>query len=237
MKILITMAGQGSRFIKAGYNIPKHEINVLGLSLFEWSMKTFNNFLDEEFIFVVRQGFFNEKWLREKLSKIKIKKYKIIETKKITKGQASTAFLANDFIDHEDSVLIFNIDTYVRENVILKNDFIKVDGLIHVISAPGDNWSFVKKVNGKVVEISEKKRISDYASIGMYYFNNWKMFVKVYKNYKEDVIKKFRETYIAPFYNYLLKDHNIDIKKINKNKVHFLGNPREVEEFKKNYKS
>ena len=38
MIVMITMAGIGSRFRKAGYQVPKYPIVVHGKSLFEWSM-------------------------------------------------------------------------------------------------------------------------------------------------------------------------------------------------------
>lgn len=38
MNIVITMAGLGERFLKAGYKQPKYEIEVHGKTLFEWSL-------------------------------------------------------------------------------------------------------------------------------------------------------------------------------------------------------
>lgn len=38
MTIIITMAGLGSRFKKAGYNCPKYMIEAKGKTLFDWSM-------------------------------------------------------------------------------------------------------------------------------------------------------------------------------------------------------
>ena len=38
MTVIITMAGLGSRFRKAGYNCPKYMIEAKGKTLFDWSM-------------------------------------------------------------------------------------------------------------------------------------------------------------------------------------------------------
>lgn len=38
MTIIITMAGLGSRFRRAGYNCPKYMIEAKGKTLFDWSM-------------------------------------------------------------------------------------------------------------------------------------------------------------------------------------------------------
>ena len=38
MNIIITMAGLGTRFRRAGYKMPKYRIEARGKTLFEWSM-------------------------------------------------------------------------------------------------------------------------------------------------------------------------------------------------------
>ena len=63
MKIIITMSGEGSRFRKKGFNKPKHEIEVNGRSLFEWSMLSLQTFFKEEFIFIVRKERYRRSFL------------------------------------------------------------------------------------------------------------------------------------------------------------------------------
>ena len=77
MKIIITMAGEGSRFKKVGYKVPKHEIEVEGKSLFEWSMLSLKNFFDEEFIFIVRENNYNKGNLKYLCDKLGIKNFKL----------------------------------------------------------------------------------------------------------------------------------------------------------------
>lgn len=55
MNIVITMGGLGSRFQKAGYTVPKYQIEVKGKTLFEWSMISMDAFKKETFIFLVRK--------------------------------------------------------------------------------------------------------------------------------------------------------------------------------------
>ena len=42
LTIIITMAGVGSRFKKAGFSQPKYMISVKGKTLFQWSMDLIN---------------------------------------------------------------------------------------------------------------------------------------------------------------------------------------------------
>lgn len=234
MKVIITMAGKGSRFIKAGFLMPKYQIIVNGKSLFEWSMLSLIELWEEEFIFIIR-GEENKKNIENLIRKTRIKKYSIIKVLKQTDGQASTAFIANDLIGREDSVLIFNIDTYVKEHIIKKSDFEIFDGVIHTFKGKGEKWSFAKvDGNNKVLEITEKIRISENASIGLYYFKKWSFFVEVYKDFKSDIKEIYKEVYIAPLYSYLISKYDIRICRINSNDVHILGTPEDVEVFKKN---
>ena len=55
MKIIITMAGEGSRFKKIGIKKSKYEIVARDKTLFEWSMLSLSDFFSEEFIFIVKK--------------------------------------------------------------------------------------------------------------------------------------------------------------------------------------
>lgn len=236
MNIIITMAGEGKRFKEFGFNCPKHEIVIGNKSLFEWSINSLKDLFDEKFYFIVRKGFYENKNLINLIKYVGIKNYKIIEIKEITEGQALTAFYANSYINPNESVLIYNIDTYVEEGQINISDFEDVDGLLHVFKAPGEKWSFAK-VNDKneVIEVSEKIRISDLASIGLYYFDKWFMFTEVLKKFKESIKNTYNEVYIAPMYQHLLTEWKIKVFEIEYDKVHILGTPEDLEKFSHEY--
>ena len=95
---------------------------------------------------------------------------KIVELDHMTDGQATTCMLAIPYCDEDDSIMVYNIDTYVESNE-MKYANISGDGHIPCFHADGDHWSFVKlDSNGKAVEVREKKRISDNCTLGAYYF-------------------------------------------------------------------
>lgn len=238
MKVIITMAGEGSRFKKVGYKVPKHEIEVNGKSLFEWSMSSLKDFFDENFIFIVRKNNYNKENLEYLCDKLGIKKFKLKEVKELTDGQASTAYLCDEYISEDEDVLIYNIDTYISGEEIKKEDLKKYDGYIPVFKSEGDKWSFIKLDNdGKIVDVVEKIRVSDLGSIGLYYFKTWKDYKEIYLNYKEEIKEKYKEVYIAPMYHYLLKKNKEIGYIILKNEnIHILGTPEDLEKFKRNKK-
>lgn len=185
MTVVITMAGLGSRFRKAGYKVPKYQIEAHGRTLFDWSMESLKGFADPEndYIFVVRKEDDAEEFIRSSCEKIGITNVTVIGIDYLTDGQATTAMLAKDVWDKESALMIYNIDTYV-EAYEMKTEQIAGDGFIPCFHAPGDHWSFAKlDANGKVVEVREKERISDNCTLGAYYFKTCALYEQLYNEY------------------------------------------------------
>lgn len=240
MEIVITMAGLGSRFKKAGYNEPKFMIKACDKTLFEWSMDSLVGYNDDnvKYTFIVRKECNAKHFITNKMLKYGIKKVNIIEIDYLTDGQATTCMLAKNNWNSEDELLIYNIDTYV-EPFYLKKEDIKGDGFIPCFKAEGEHWSFVKTdKSGKVIEIREKKKISDNCTIGVYYFKSCGLYEKMYNEYySKDRSLDNNEKYVAPIYNYMLENGmNLNICLIPTDKVHVLGTPDELEYFVSTYK-
>lgn len=235
MNILITMAGMGSRFKKAGFDQPKYMIEVRGKTLFQWSMESLTAFRDERHIFVVRRADGAEDFIRDMCQELGINELEVIEIENLTRGQAETAMLAFSCWRRDESLLVYNIDTYVEPGELLP-EFIKGDGFIHCFEAPGDHWSFVKlNDRGRAVEVREKTRISSHCSIGAYYFRSCKLYADLYRKlYEEQGHLEKGERYIAPMYNLLIEQGGVVyIQDIPADKVHVLGTPEEVVIFEK----
>ncbi len=79
--IVITMAGLGSRFRKAGYTVPKYMIEARGKTLFEWSMESLAGFADEEndYVFIVRREDEAKAFITETCGRMGIIHIRIIE--------------------------------------------------------------------------------------------------------------------------------------------------------------
>ena len=157
----------------------------------------------------------------------------IVEIDYLTDGQATTAMLALPFCSEDKSIMIYNIDTYVEAGE-MNSAQLRGDGFIPCFQADGDHWSFVRlDEKGKVVEIKEKKRISNHCTLGAYYFRTCALYENLYNEfYGHDCELVNGEKYVAPLYDHLLsKGGEIYISDINPNKVHVLGTPEELEAF------
>lgn len=172
-----------------------------------------------------------EEFIQEKCEKLGIYNWNLIEVSEKTDGQATTALLAEDEMKEDEEFAVYNIDTYVEERQI--KDDIDSDGCIPVFEAEGEKWSFVKtNKNGKVVDVAEKKRISNLATLGFYHFGSLRDFKEAYDEMREEVKQEYGEVYIAPLYNWFIEnDRELSIQKVDKEKIHVLGTPEDVIQF------
>lgn len=234
MTIVITMAGLGSRFRKAGYTVPKYEIVVHGKTLFTWSMLSLSGYECSNYVFIVRKEDNAEAFILSECEKLNISG-KIVEIDYMTSGQAETALLAKPYWDSDGELLVYNIDTYVEEFEMNRGQ-LHGDGFVPCFVGEGDHWSFVSlNDQGEAVEVREKQRISKYCTVGAYYFRTARLYEELYQEYYSGAEHLEKgERYIAPLYNHLIqKGGKVFISNIPAQKVHVLGTPEEVQQFEK----
>lgn len=232
MNVVITMAGEGSRFQKVGIKIPKFCIQVRGRSLFEWSLESLRNFFtNNTFIFVAQRKHAAKNFIAEHARALGISSFEIMEIDGLTGGQADTVLEARPLLkDLKDGLLIYNIDTYVEPQILLPRQ-IRGDGWIPVFEAEGEQWSFVRAdENGRALEVAEKRRISSLATIGLYYFRSFALFEQ---GLSSSSFAGYKERFVAPIYQELLKDsaRSIYIEQLPAAAVHVLGTPEDIQQF------
>lgn len=236
--IVITMAGLGSRFRSAGFAQPKYAIEVHGKTLFEWSMASLQQFIqaDDRVIFVCLKESAADAFIARSCEELGISDFAVVNLDQLTDGQATTAYLTKHTWNADDSLLIYNIDTFVNPTY-LTPDAIKPgsEGWVPCFQAPGDHWSFIKvNKEGWATDAEEKVKISEYASIGLYWFAHTQIFCDAYTHYYADNDAEVKEKYIAPLYQYLIQNgKKVSIIDIPVADVHVLGTPDELRAFRK----
>lgn len=208
MKILIPMAGEGSRFVKEGYQFPKPLIDVDGKPMIQRVVENLS--FDAEYIFLVRKEHI-EKYhgLLDSIGQL-TSNVKIVTVDGLTEGAACTSLLAKEIIDCDDDLLIANSDQiieYEKQNFQSLKNFTNVDSIVYVFNAVHPKWSFVKvNSDGLVTEVAEKRPISNIATCGIYWYRRGSDYVKYAKKMIEKNIRVNNEFYIAPVYNELISD-------------------------------
>ena len=110
-----------------------------------------------------------------------------------------------------------------------------VDGVLDVFRTEGDKWSFARvDEQNRVLETAEKRRISPWATTGLYYFRRGRDFVK----HASDMIaaneRSNNEFYVAPVYNRLIAA-GADIRANPLERVWVLGTPEDLDNFEREY--
>ena len=227
--IIIPMVGKSSRFYNEGYKIPKYELKIENHSVFYYAVRSFKNYFENEFfLFIVRGDNGAELFVRHQIKLLNIKNFFISVLNNDTNGQADTVYQGLERVKNQESLYIFNIDTF-RPNFIKPKIALQCDGFLEVFEGEGENWSFVQPgENNKVIKTTEKNRISNLCSNGLYYFKNRQIFEETFKYSVMERKMDKDEYYIAPLYNYLInKGMDIRYEIISKNKIIFCGTPKE----------
>ena len=204
MKVVVPMAGRGSRFANTAGTTPKPLIPVMGRPMVAWALKSIENVPFSQIIFIALKEH-DEKFQVKKVltSAMRRRRFELVLLDGITEGQLCTVLEGKSHINTDEDVLIISSDTYVISDIgrHIAQRGGDCSGLISVASLPGNQWSFAQTdEKGNVIRVAEKERISDFASTGLYYFSNGRIFVER----AEEVISRGERTknefYVIPLY-------------------------------------
>ncbi|EOH4170470.1 glycosyltransferase family 2 protein [Campylobacter jejuni] len=236
MNIVIPMAGLGSRFAKAGFDKPKPFIDVLDKPMIVRVLENLK-YKDARYILIARK----EHLTKEKKLVDEIKNnfnVEFISIDKLTEGTACTVLYARKYINNDTPLMIANSDQIVDIDIAdFINDSFKrgLDGsiLTFIDKEKNPKWSFAKLNNDLVVEIKEKEAISEFATVGIYFFNKGKIFIESAIDMIIENDRVNNEFYTCPVYNYAIKSGaKIGIYNIDFSKMHGIGTPEDLEIFK-----
>jgi hypothetical protein len=234
--IVIPMLGRSSRFFEAGYKLPKYQLPLGNETVFAKSVRTFEEqFSDTPFLFLIRADHNTLEFVTSEITRLGIKDFRIKEFDYETRGQAESVFIGVAEYDEQTPLLIFNIDT-IRINFEFPKKKQYQDGYLEVFKGEGDGWSFIEPdLEGKVKRATEKNRISDLCSNGLYFFSRCKDFREAYVDCLNSNELINGEIYVAPLYNYLIK-RGLDIGYIlvEKKDILHCGIPKDYENLRKN---
>jgi NDP-sugar pyrophosphorylase family protein len=236
LHIIIPMAGFSRRFTEAGYEKPKYMLEVEGRSLLELSLRSFaGQWSSAHFTIVCRHDYGTPAFVEGTAARLGLSSFSVEVLNGPTAGQAETVELGLADARHElleCPLLIFNIDTvrpyYALPEAILRQ---RPSGYLEVTRLPGDGWSFAEPdpaVHGRVVRTTEKVRISDLCSTGLYYFDRPSTFLDALASDRRNPSAK--ELYVAPLYNHVIAaGGSVLYDEIAPSDVIFSGVPAEYE--------
>jgi len=244
MKIIIPMAGTGTRFVNAGYTTPKPLIKIDGKPMIEYIVK--DMFKGEtDFIFICSSKHLAETPMRAILQRI-APQGRIVEIPLHRLGPVHSVLQASHLIDDEEPVTInycdcavdWDYEEFKRE--VEKRKCVASAAAFrgfHPPHAVRDHlyYAYMKENNNYLQEIREKipytkDKKAEFASTGTHYFAKGRYIKKYFKELIDRKITVKGEYYVSLVNNLLVEDGlDVYIHEVS----HFLswGTPYELEEY------
>jgi HAD superfamily hydrolase (TIGR01509 family) len=232
--IVIPMAGNGSRFTKAGYVDPKPLIPVRGKPMISWVVDNLA-VSGARFVFVIRGDY--PETCKDHLRSI-APGCEILVVDKVTEGAACTVLLAKDLINNDTPLLIANSDQFIEFDA---QEFVHsflvsgADGKISTFNGDRNpKWSYAAVKDGFVTEVREKDPFSDHATTGVYMWKRGADFVRFAEQMISKNIRVNNEFYTVPVYNEAIAA-GLKITVSDCTRMWGLGIPEDLEYFLQKY--
>lgn len=229
INIIIGMAGAGTRFSQNGYIYPKFLTVYNGAPMIYHSVKSCK--ICGNIYFVVLEAHLREYKFLEKL--LLGLGDEIIPIKTLTRGAAESLLLSESHIKNKDlPMLSINSDQYMNWDPTSFVDTLKANpniSFIPTIKSYRKDFSYVRELDGIIIEVREKKQISDTATMGYYHWAKTSDFFIDARTMIDNNVKDNNEFYMAPVYNFTIK-RGLPVKKfdLGENKYFPVGVPWEL---------
>lgn len=193
MKVILPLAGLGTRLRPHTYSKPKPLVTVAGKTVLGHVLDSLAGLPIAEVIFIT--GYLGdqiEEYVRTHYSF----PARYVEQTEL-RGQAHAINLASDYIDQP--VLIIFVDTIVKTNLHKLLDY-QGDGVLYVKEVDDPRRFGVAVIeDGRIVRLVEKPKtpVSNLAVIGVYYLQNWQLLREALRDVIAQGIQTGGEYYLA----------------------------------------
>lgn len=234
MNIFMGLCGLGARFKNAGYELPKYLVAYHGAPMIYHSVETIG--IKGKLHFIIRKEHLQQFSFLEKM--LLGLGDEIIAIDGTTQGAAESLLLAKSHIkDLNAPMLSVNCDQYLDWKPYLFQDELQRNpetSFIVTYKETSSKCSYVREENGSVVEVREKKVISNDATIGYYHWAHTQDFFQDAEQMISEGHKENGEYYVAPVYNYTIA-RGLSVKKFSLNENEFwpVGTPEDLTDFQR----
>jgi len=239
LHIIMPMAGEGSRFAKAGWTTPKPLIELNGIPLFQRAIGSVAiEGVEMKYSFIVRQEHIDKQHIDKLITDI-LPEANVFSVLKTTRGAVETCLVAESAIDDDDAVVVMDCDLEFRSKRY--NELVaralslpagEADGGA-LVSFESDNprYSYAEiDDDGRVLRTAEKDPISSHALCGSYFFGSGKDFKRIAHRLLDDGTHGKAEFYVSLLYNYLLDEGKV-VRLAPMEEYYSYGTPEELQAY------
>lgn len=209
--LVMPMGGEGSRFQKFGYKMPKPLIPLNGKPFFYWATQSINKFIScKDITYVVLRDHVDNFNIYQE-----IKKYypdaniKVID--EVLPGPLFTCLAGIDYITDDLPIIFNDCDHMFICNAfysLINNDKYQDDGSLLTFESNEQRFSYVQyDKNKKIIGTVEKEVVSNHAICGAYIFRNVKIFRDMAEEYKEKC--PYDEFFMSGLYNIMCNNEKV----------------------------
>ena len=235
--LVIPMAGEGKRFVDAGYTTPKPFIPVGPVTMIAHAMQGLRPRTGDHLCL-------RTVWIINAAHRPVAHEYAalfgahLVTAPGVTQGAACTVLLAAQHFNNDLPLIIANCDQWLETGVI--EDFLDqldtsaCDGSMLVFPSDHPKWSYARldPETMRVVEVAEKIPMSRFATVGVYFFRRGKDFLDAATIMLQRNARSRGEFYVAPVFNELVLDGmDVRVYQIRPDQMHGLGTPEDVAAF------
>ena len=223
MKVIIPMSGMSSRFVAAGYEIPKYLIEVDGKTVIEHIIDLYPR--DTEFVCILNRKHHDETNIANLLL-YKLQEgssIRIIDSHKM--GPVHSVLQVLGAIRDDEQVIVNYCDFSMHWDYDDFKRFVddtECDGCVvcytgfHPHMLGSDNYAFCKTEGNQIVEIREKQpftdnKMSEFASTGTYYFRKGSYVKQYFKQLIDEDVNINGEYYVSLVHNLLIRDGLVNL--------------------------
>lgn len=209
------MAGEGSRFLKEGWNTPKPLIELNGKTLFQRAIGSVHiNETQMKYSFIVRKEHIDKYGIDKRIKEL-LPEANIFYVEKTTRGAVETCLIAREAIDKEDAIVVMDCDLEFKskaytngiKDILSKRTDEVNGGMLVSFNSNLPKYSYAEiDNNNKVLRTAEKEVISNHALCGAYFFSKSESFLSAADKLLNEANFSKPEFYVSLLYNYLLND-------------------------------
>ncbi|WP_241609155.1 sugar phosphate nucleotidyltransferase [Rosenbergiella australiborealis] len=226
LTIITPMVGEDLYQTSSENSFPKILNEIDGKTIFEYSQCYLKSIEDNYNKIYIRPNFSNQQYMIDNIiQRIVGEDAILINVNNNTAGALCTCLLAAEYWDDDDELIITSADQYLDINCqSVINEFRESNTDIGLISFSSvhPKWSYIKRDDSNsIIEVVEKKAISDEAMASFFYFNKASLFFKLAKS----SLLKSRSTnnifYLSACVNEAILDGGVVSAKIIENKEYY----------------